>query len=117
MRILTLHWDYIKFKPLKKAIQKADELTEENKKEITVKEVLVVLTAIEKGDNDKTISDLIEAVGKTSSDVKTKNIVLYPYAHLSSNLAAPDTAKEYLVDAESVLKKKGFQVTRAPFGY
>jgi threonyl-tRNA synthetase len=117
MRILTLHCDYIKFKPLKKAIQKADELTEENKKEITVKEVLVVLTAIEKGDNDKTISDLIEAVGKTSSDVKTKNIVLYPYAHLSSNLAAPDTAKEYLVEAESVLKKKGFQVTRAPFGY
>lgn len=115
MKILTLHCDYIKFKPLKKAIKEPEELKE--KGEISVKEPLVVLTAIEKGDNDKTVAQLVDAVKKTASDVKAKNIVLYPYAHLSSNLSSPDTALEYLVEAEQVLKKQGYNVSRAPFGY
>ncbi|HLF53913.1 MAG TPA: threonine--tRNA ligase [Candidatus Nanoarchaeia archaeon] len=115
MKILTLHCDYIKFKPLKKAIKEPEELKE--KGEISVKEPLVVLIAIEKGDNDKTVAQLVDAVKKTASDVKAKNIVLYPYAHLSSNLSSPDTALEYLVEAEQVLKKQGYNVSRAPFGY
>lgn len=115
MRIITLHCDYIKFKALKKAVKSAEELKE--KDEITVKEPLVVLTAVEKGDDSKTVSQLIEAVKKTASEVNTKNIVLYPYAHLSSNLAHPDTALERLVEAEHTLKGEGYNVTRAPFGY
>jgi threonyl-tRNA synthetase len=115
MRILTLHVDYIKFKPLKKAIKNIEEL--KDKEEKYIKEALVVLTAIEKGDNDQTVKQLIEAVKKTSSEVKTKNIVLYPYAHLSSNLSSPDTAQEYLSEAEHILSAEGYKVTRAPFGY
>lgn len=115
MKIITLHCDYIKFKPIKKAIKEPEEIKE--KGEVHVKEPLVVLTAVEKGDNDKTISQLIDAIKKTAGEVKAKNIVLYPYAHLSSNLANPDTALEYLVEAYQVLKKEGYNVTRAPFGY
>ncbi len=115
MKILTLHCDYIKFKAVKKAIKNAEELR--TKEEQRVDEPLVVLTAVERGDNDKTVKQLIEAVKKTSSDVKTKNIVLYPYAHLSSNLANPDTALEYLSEAEHTLQKEGYNVTRAPFGH
>ena len=115
MKILTLHCDYIKFKPLKKAISKAEDLKE--KGEISVKEPLVVLTAVEKGDSHLEVKQLVEAVKKTSGEVKAKNIVLYPYAHLSSNLSSPETALEYLVEAEQLLKKEGFSVVRAPFGY
>ena len=115
MKIITLHCDYIKFKPLKKAIKNAEEL--KNKDEQRVDEPLVVLTAIENGDNDKTVKQLIESVKKTAKDVNTKNIVLYPYAHLSSNLANPDTALEYMSEAENVLKNEGYNVTRAPFGH
>lgn len=118
MKILTLHCDYLKFKPLKKAIAKPEELSVKQKEEIQVKDPLVVLTAIEKGDNDKTVKQLVEAVKKTAEEVKAKNIVLYHYAHLSSNLAPPDTAMEYLVEAEKTLSKvNGFNVIRAPFGY
>ena len=115
MRILTLHCDYIKFKPLKKAIKNPEELKDMLEKE--AKDPLVVLTAIEKGDDKETIGKLIESVKKTAGEVKAKNIVLYPYAHLSSNLADPETALEYLIEAENVLKKEGFNVLRAPFGY
>src|SRR3989338_115581 len=115
MRIITLHCDYIKFKPLKKAINKAEELT--SKSETQVKEPLVVLIAVEKGDDHDSVSQLIEAVKKISKDVKAENIVLYPYAHLSSNLSSPDMALEYLVEAQNCLVKEGFKVTRAPFGH
>ena len=117
MRLITLHCDYIKFKPVKKALKSAQDLNEEEKKEKEIKDPLVVLTAVEQGDNDQTVKEYIEAIKKTAGEVKAKNLVLYPYAHLSSNLSNPDTAKEYMVEAESVLKKQGFSVTRAPFGY
>ncbi|MBI5803840.1 threonine--tRNA ligase [Candidatus Pacearchaeota archaeon] len=114
MKILTLHCDYIKFKSLKKALNKTDDAPTEG--EISVKEPLVVLTAVEKGDSEKTVSQLVSAVEKTAKEVKTENIVLYPYAHLSSNLASPNLALELLKKSESLLSKN-FKVTRAPFGY
>ena len=114
MKILSLHCDYIKFKPLKKALRSIEELSEENKKEKEVKEVLVVLTAVEKGDNSA--DELIKNIKEIAEQVKVKNIVLYPYAHLSSELASPEIAIKILEEAEKKLKKD-FDVVRAPFGY
>src|SRR3989344_4646127 len=115
MKILTLHCDYINFKALKKALKDALELSASEKKAYTIKECLVVLTAVEKGDSEKELNEMLEAVKKTASE-KTNSIVLYPYAHLSSNLSAPQLALEMLQKAESSLSKD-FSVTRAPFGY
>ena len=55
----------------------------------------------------------IEEIAK---QINVKNIVLYPYAHLSSNLSSPEVAIKILDEAEKFLKKK-FNVTKAPFGY
>ncbi len=115
MRLITLHCDYIRFKPLKKAIKEPEKLEHTDKTE--VKDCLVVLTAVEKGDNDQIVKQYIEAIKKTAGEVKATNLVLYPYAHLSNMLAPPDTALEYLTEAQHVLQKSGFEVTRAPFGY
>src|SRR3989344_588095 len=101
MRIITLHCDYIKFKALKKALKSAEEL--EDKSEIVVKDPLVILTAVEKGDSHEQVKEMVKAVEKTANEVKAKNLVLYPYAHLSSNLSNPETAKEYLIEAENLL--------------
>ncbi|MCK7498422.1 MAG: hypothetical protein MZW92_53165 [Comamonadaceae bacterium] len=54
MKTLNLHVDYIKFKPLKKALKNIGELFEKDKEE--VKEALVVLTAVEKWDNNISFS-------------------------------------------------------------
>lgn len=116
MRIITLHCDYIKFKALKKALKSIKDLSEEEKEEKEVKEPLVVLTAVESGDSDKEYKEYIESVKKTAGEVKAENIVLYPYAHLSSSLAKPDEAQSFLERAEKDLKKD-FKVSRAPFGY
>ncbi len=115
MKIITLHCDYIKFKALKRAISKAEDL--KIKSEVSVKEPLVVLIAVELGDSHKEVKELAEAVRKTASEVKARNIVLYPYAHLSSKLAPPDAALEYIVETEQILSREGYKITRAPFGY
>ena len=116
MKILLLHCDYIKFKPLKKALKKIDDL--EDKEEKKVEECLVVLSAVEKSDSDvkKVVEKLVAEIKDVAGQVKTKNVVLYPYAHLSSNLSSPEIAVKVLEDAEKELKKS-FSVTRAPFGY
>ncbi len=117
MKILTLHVDYINFKPLKKALKKIAELSEEEKEGQKVGESLVVLTAVEKGDLvKKSVGELVKNVEDIAKQVKTKKIVLYPYAHLSSNLASPEIAEKILRESEKSLKKR-FRVVRAPFGY
>jgi len=116
MKILLLHCDYIKFKPLKKALKKISDL--DDKEEKVMKECLVVLSAVEKSDSDveKVVEKLVEEIKNVASQVQTKNIVLYPYAHLSKNLSSPEVAVQILEGAEKELKKN-FDVLRAPFGY
>ncbi len=116
MKILLLHCDYIKFKPLKKALKKIEDLKDKSEKKVD--ECLVVLSAVEKSDSDvkKVVEELVKNVKDVGSQVNVKNVVLYPYAHLSSNLSSPEIAVKVLEGAENELKKS-FKVVRAPFGY
>ena len=105
MKIISLHCDYITFKPLKKALKQPEELSEERKKEIKINECLVILTAIEKSDSINLVNKLVKNIEDISKQVKTNNIVLYPYAHLSSNLGSPDLAMNILEKAEKRIIK------------
>lgn len=118
MKILLLHTDYIKFKPLKKALKNVEALSEKEKEGKSVKEALVILTAVEKSDSDskKVVEELVKNVKDVAKQVNAEKIVLYPYAHLSKNLASPELATKILSEAEKELKKK-FDVVKAPFGY
>ena len=117
MKIISLHCDYIKFKPLKKALKQPENLTEERKKEIKIDECLVILTAVEKNDSLVLVKELVKNIENIAKQVKANAIVLYPYAHLSSNLSNPDIALDILEKTERELKKLKYKVTRAPFGY
>jgi len=115
MKTLNLHCDYIKFKALKKALKNIDELSPGQKLEGLSKECLVILMAVEKGDNKQTVEKVVKDIKDISNQVKTKNIVLYPYAHLSKNLGSPEVAMSIL--QETAKNLKGFKVVQAPFGY
>jgi len=114
MKILLLHCDYLRFKALKKALKKVEDLSEKEKQG-EMKECLVVLTAVEKGDGKESVGEFIKNIKDVASQVKVKNIVLYPYAHLSKNLSNPEVAVGVLKEAEKQLR--GFKILRAPFGY
>jgi threonyl-tRNA synthetase len=118
MKILSLHCDYIKFKPVKPALKGA-KLDKSEEKQVEVKEPLVIMTAVEKTDesNKEILKLYLENVLDLLEKTKAKRIVLYPYAHLSPSLSNPDFAKSLMVEAEQELKKKKLEVFRAPFGY
>ncbi|HUW43498.1 MAG TPA: threonine--tRNA ligase [Bacillota bacterium] len=117
MKIITLHVDYINFKPLKKALKSVGDLADKDKKGEKIKESLVVLTAIEKTDNiEESSKELVKNIKDVAGQVNVKNIVLYPYAHLSNNLASPDVAVCVLEKTRKELGKN-FKVISAPFGY
>ena len=50
MKLISLHCDYIKFRPLKKALKNPEDLSDERKKDVKVDDCLVILTAIERID-------------------------------------------------------------------
>ncbi len=117
MKILAIHADHIKIEPKKKAIPSAEEVdlvTQE------IKECLVVFMAFEKPDEadpDNIVSQVVDETKKIAEQVKTKSIVLYPYAHLSSNLGSPKMAVEVMKKSGEELVKEGLAVKRAPFGW
>jgi len=119
MKIISLHVDYIKFKPTKKALKSIEKLKDKEKEEKEVKDCLAILTAVEKNDSKKTVKKLVKEIKKISEQINLENkkIVLYPYAHLSSNLGSPDKATELLEETKKELKKEKFDVVKAPFGY
>lgn len=124
MKILTIHADFIEFQAKKKAFKAAEEGISEEKKR--VEECLVVFSAVEKRDESNTAAVLelyLKNIEDIASQVKATKIVLYPYAHLSSQLAAPVVAEQLMKDAEKQLAEKKlasggkYMVVRAPFGW
>ncbi len=116
MKILFLHVDYIEWQGLKKALRSMKDLSPKELEKKRVEDALGVLIAVEKGDSENSIDKLVDEVKDVAGKVNAKNVVLYPYAHLSKNLGSPDIAVKVLEGAEKKLKKD-FNISRAPFGY
>ncbi len=112
MRILQLHCDNISYEATKKEIKSAEDI---EPKPISIDEVVVCFVAIENGDDDNVALDAISQIQESMQKIGCKKLLLYPYAHLSSDLAAPSTALSLLKLMES--ESKELQVSRAPFGW
>ena len=119
MKILTIHADFIEFEAKKKAFSAAEEGVEKGKR-VRVEECLVVFSAVEKKDEDNVqavMQKYLQEIKNISQQVNAKTLVLYPYAHLSSTLADPKVAGDFLKQAEQKLRAEKFVVYRAPFGW
>ena len=111
MKILFIHADFIEYEAKEKAIENAEEI--QNKKD-RMEEVLVAFISVE--EDDEWHEKAVEEIKNVASMLNTKNIMLYPYAHLSSNLASPEKAVEILKAIEEELSNE-HNVKRAPFGW
>ncbi|VVB53985.1 Threonine--tRNA ligase [uncultured archaeon] len=119
MRVLLVHSDYLRFESKKKAGSFAEETRD--KTGGVEDDVLVAFFAVEKVDETNPASvtkKLVDEVNSLAQKVDAKNVALYPYAHLSSNLGDPKTAQKILSDAHALLKEKwGDKAIYAPFGW
>lgn len=119
MRLLFIHSDYMRYEVKQKAMQAAEELTEDRKKG-SMDEVLVVFASVEEKDvaNPKGAAEAgVASVKDVLAQVKADKVMLYPYAHLSSTLSDPATAKTVLTEMEQLLKAQDITVLRSPFGW
>ena len=114
LRILQLHSNFIEYEPIKKEIKTAEEC---EKKTYRLDELVVLFTCAEKGDNEAIAREAINEVKVFLEKVKVNRILIYPYAHLSSNLAKPRDALEVLKEMERYAKQLGIEAHRSPFGW
>ncbi|OPX60586.1 MAG: Threonine--tRNA ligase [Methanobacterium sp. PtaB.Bin024] len=118
MRILLIHSDHLKYQTKSKT--RIAEKIDDEKKKGEFDNALVVFTAIEKEDEknpDAVVQNAVKEITDVSGKVKADNIVIYPYAHLSSSLGSPAVAKDVLTKMESELAMGDLNVGRAPFGW
>jgi len=117
MQLLLIHSDYIEYE-VKKSTQVAEAI-EDSMKCGRLEDALTVFIAVEKEDEvnpHEVVKKGVSEVEKVAEQVKTSNIMLYPYAHLSANLSSSKVAVQVLTAMEKELSERYF-VKRAPFGW
>ncbi|MCD6403091.1 MAG: threonyl-tRNA synthetase editing domain-containing protein [Candidatus Aenigmarchaeota archaeon] len=114
MRILLSHVDFIEYKPVKKEIESAENVDQKVRR---VEEAVVAFVAVEKEDGEGKVETAINEILKSLENLGVRRVVIYPFAHLSNELKKPSEALEVLKRMEVLLKQKGVETYRAPFGW
>ncbi|MDH5811926.1 MAG: threonine--tRNA ligase [Candidatus Methanomethylicaceae archaeon] len=118
MRLLLIHADYIEYAAIKPAVKEPETIDDVGKTE-RVEECLVAFCSAEKSDESspqEVVRMASDAILEHAKMVKAERVVIYPYAHLSSELASPRTALSILKALEDALKGS-IEVKRSPFGW
>jgi threonyl-tRNA synthetase len=118
MRVLLIHADKFEYE-VREPTKMAEKLPDGHVKKHSFQEPLVVFSTVESTDVDA------EAIAEAAANdieevfqkVEARSVVLYPYAHLSSDLAGPDLAVKVLKATEAAITSKGMEVHRSPFGW
>lgn len=115
MRLLQLHSDFIEYEPIEKEIKSAEEIASRQK--VRFDDLVVAFVAIESGDDETVAKEAADEIKKYLDTVKCQRLLVYPYAHLSSDLASPDVAAGVVKAVENFAKESITEVHRSPFGW
>ena len=119
LRLLLIHADKFEYESKEKAVKEPEVLADHAKKGV-LQDGLVVFTTVEKSDEtspDNTATNAAASIEEVLGWLKTNRVMIYPYAHLSTDLAGREPAIETLKILQSKLMEKGYEVSRAPFGW
>jgi len=117
LQLLLIHSDFIEFEA-KRPTKMAEEIDEQARKG-RMEEALCAFIAVEKFDEDDpdaVVAEGSKQIADVAGQVHASRIMIYPYAHLSSQLSTPATAVRILKGLQETLSSD-FQVMRAPFGW
>ena len=90
MQLLLIHSDYIEYEAQRPT--KFAEKIEDSAKKGRLEEALCAFIAVEKtdeADQGAIVEQAAKEISSVADQVHANRIMLYPYAHLSSNLSAP----------------------------
>lgn len=115
MRLLQLHSDFIEYEPIAKEIRDAEEI--KSKAKVRLEDLVVAFVAVESADDENVAKEAAGEITKYLATVKCNRLLVYPYAHLSSDLAPPGVAAGLVRSVEAAAKESAGEVHRAPFGW
>ena len=119
MRLLLIHADKFEYETKEQAVKEPEPLSDHGKKG-GLQDGLVVFSTVEKADEESpenTVANAAESIEEVLGWLKTKRVMIYPYAHLSTSLASRDPAIKILKALEQKLADNGYEVSRSPFGW
>jgi threonyl-tRNA synthetase len=119
VRLLLIHADRFDYETREKAVKEPEPLDDSHKRG-TLEDGLVVFSTVEKNDEadpEKITANAAASIEEVLGWLKTKKVMVYPYAHLSTSLASREPAISILKSLESKLAEKGYEVARSPFGW
>ncbi|MFW5949922.1 MAG: threonine--tRNA ligase [archaeon] len=120
MRLLFIHSDHLEFETTEKAGPDDLAETEGVPMEGRMEDCVTVFITVESDDEDDiegVIENALTELEDVADQLNTTAVVLYPYAHLSEDLAGPDSAKEIMRRLEREMETAGYDILRAPFGW
>jgi len=121
MQILLIHSDFMEYWITSeiRGLKTRDEIDGINMKQhARFEECLVAFIAAEHGDAEKGASSVAaEQIKEVVNQINAPRVILYPYAHLSPNLARPLEAISLLDELQSRLNAEGIESHRVPFGW
>ena len=109
-----MHSNFIEYTPIKKEVAMAEDTQKKTKR---FEDIVVLFTCVEKDDNEAVAKQAIDEVRDALQKLKADKILIYPYAHLSSNLAKSSVALTILKTMEKYAKDVGIETYRSPFGW
>jgi len=117
MKILFVHADYLNFRVRGKT--RFAEEVEESRKASKMEDLLIAFICVERSDekSNDIAKEALAEIEDISNKVRAKNIALFPFAHLSHDLASPTFAAKLMADLETMVREVGYSVLRAPFGW
>jgi len=116
MRILAIHARTFSYDIVKPAIEEPEGVSSDLKKQF--ENVLVLFTSIENTDEPDLVEDVVAEIRGLIEQIKPAEVLIYPYAHLSADLAPPDKAVEILNKLhEKASSSLQIPVHKAPFGW
>jgi threonyl-tRNA synthetase len=118
VRMLQIHSDGFSYEAKRKALKNAEAVKEKVYR--TQESCLVNFIAAETTDaqNINAAAKATAAmIASAAEEVKEKNIVVYPWVHLTEIPSKPSFALKLLKTISNDLKDRGFNVVRVPFGW
>ncbi|MGC8671632.1 MAG: threonyl-tRNA synthetase editing domain-containing protein, partial [Candidatus Micrarchaeia archaeon] len=114
MRILQLDVDKIEYALVK---PESDVHEEAGSKRETVENALALFVCVEKGDTEADAKQAIDDAAAFARKQNVPKLVLYPFAHLSSDLASPSEAMKIFAKMRELAQSSGIETHAAPFGW
>ena len=119
MRFLSFHVEKFGYKVTKKGRSKIIEKIDDTNREKQVENALVLFTSMEASDEESPgiLDRAVGEIEKITGQLKIKNIVLLPFAHLFGKLGSMDFAFASFKNLEAMLNSRDYTVIRIPFGW